>query len=314
MTRGRLRTAALVALLASALTVSGCGATADGGSGQPHASDQRTPTARPAEVREGLDYRTVAGTRLRLDASLPAASGTVPAVLLVHGGAFVAGSRTSEHLGELGARLAGQGYAAFSVDYRLAPEHPYPAAEEDVAAAIAWLREPEQVAEFHLDPARIGVIGSSAGGTLAASLGTRGHGPLDQGSRVAAVVSLSGVMDFAVDPDAAASRRDIALRIGRAYLDCPDAASGAVCPSARAASPRTHVDASDAPMFLLTGDEELVPADQARGMATALQQAGVRSELAVVDSTRHATELLDRATLDDILAFLARELTSPAAD
>jgi acetyl esterase/lipase len=98
----------------------------------------------------------------------PAAAGApLPCILHIHGGGFIAGTAAmmAASLGQITAAL---GCAAVSVDYRLAPEHPYPAAVEDCYAALVWTVAHAE--ELGIDPARIGVMGESAGGGLAAAL------------------------------------------------------------------------------------------------------------------------------------------------
>lgn len=95
------------------------------------------------------------------------ASTAAPALLYIHGGGFVVGSIETEHA--TSAMLARKlGVLVVSVEYRLAPEHPYPAGLEDCYAALNWLHE--NAASLNVDRARIAVIGQSAGGGLAAGL------------------------------------------------------------------------------------------------------------------------------------------------
>ncbi len=91
----------------------------------------------------------------------------MPAVLYIHGGGFFVGSIDSEHMGS--AALARElGVVVVSVEYRLAPEHPYPAGLEDCYAALVWLHE--HADELGVDRDRVAISGSSAGGGLAAGL------------------------------------------------------------------------------------------------------------------------------------------------
>ena len=100
-------------------------------------------------------------------ATPPAAPRPTPAVLMLHGGGFVLGDAdmTTAQAVDLCARL---GTVVVSVDYRLAPEHPYPAALHDCAAALAWISE--RASALGVDPGRVAVYGMSAGGGLAAGL------------------------------------------------------------------------------------------------------------------------------------------------
>jgi acetyl esterase len=89
----------------------------------------------------------------------------VPTVLFLHGGGFVIGDLDT-HDNQARAICAGTGAVVVSVDYRLAPEHRWPAAAEDAVAALGWLVD--HAADLGGDPARVGVAGDSAGGNLAA--------------------------------------------------------------------------------------------------------------------------------------------------
>lgn len=100
-----------------------------------------------------------------------------PAVLYCHSGAFVLGNLDVDH--HQCVQLAERGECTVvSVDYRLAPEHPFPAALDDAITALEWVAE--NADELHIDADRLAVAGSSAGGALAARLVQRaaeGHGP-----------------------------------------------------------------------------------------------------------------------------------------
>jgi acetyl esterase len=270
-----------------------------------------TPTT-PTGVRAERDitWRHVDGATLTLDAFLPARAATGrPAVLLIHGGGWQAGDKAS--LDPEAERLAALGYDAFSINYRLAPAHPYPAAVDDVQAAVRWLRAPTQAQRFGLDPHRIGALGSSAGAHLAGMLATLGRGPLDRGARVLAAVSWSGPMDFVDFPAVGlTAQQQAALQNGIGnFLGCLPSA----CPTtAKAASPITQVDATDAPMLLVNSDAELVPVDQAQRMAVALQAAGVREQLVVLHGHLHAAAYAS-PVWDQTVTFLGHELGSPKA-
>jgi acetyl esterase/lipase len=167
-----------------------------------------------------------------------------------------------------------------------------------VRASTAWVRD--HAAEFGLDPGRIGAIGGSAGGHLAAMLATSGHGSLDHGSRVAAAVSWAGPMDL--HPDLFGPDTQPYLD---AFLDCfPQCEESKIV----AASPISHVDPSDAPIFLANGDSDiLVPPDQATRMSAALDAAHVPHQLDIVPNAGHDERLLPPVVAPS-LQFLRQQL------
>ena len=149
-----------------------------------------------APVRRVPDvvYREVPGYRpLELDLYLPEAlpSGPVPVIVHVHGGGWRRGSRRHP-LPALGTdfydRLAAQGFAVAAVDYRLSGEARYPAALEDVRAAVDWARD--NVASYGLDTSRVFAWGDSAGGHLVLMAALTG-------AKVQAVVAWFPVTDLA---------------------------------------------------------------------------------------------------------------------
>jgi len=163
---------------------------------------QAKPLEVPADVQADLDveYSRV-GERVAMDIFRPKnATGNLPAVLCIHGGGFRAGTRAGYHA--LAIKLAQRGYVAATASYRLAPRHQFPAAVEDVKAAVRFLRA--NAAKYSLDPDAIGATGGSAGGHLVLMLGLTGdnkafdgYGP-NQGvsAKVQAVVNYYGPTDF----------------------------------------------------------------------------------------------------------------------
>jgi len=102
-----------------------------------------------------IPFTTIDGVDLALDAYLPETSMPVPAVILIHGGYWQSGDKQSH--ARLANRMMLWGYAAFAINYRLAPDFPFPAAVEDVQCAVAWVRE--HAAEYSVDPDRIALAG-----------------------------------------------------------------------------------------------------------------------------------------------------------
>ncbi len=117
-----------------------------------------------------------------------------PVILYAHGGGWVMGGLDT-HDGLCRSLVAASGWAVLAVDYRRAPEHPYPAAIEDLSRALAWLRA-DGAAEYGLNPRRIAVGGDSAGGHIAAVLARRAR---DADADLAAQILICPVVDPAQD-------------------------------------------------------------------------------------------------------------------
>lgn len=273
------------------------------------------PPATPAnvEVRENLVYREIDGQQLALDACLPKDDKTEhAAILVVHGGGWRNGNKETPQIRDVCELFAQEGFVALSIDYRLAPAHLYPAAIDDLDAAVRWLREPAQVASLRIDPTRIGAFGSSAGGNLVGLLGSRGEGPLTEGGRVSAVVSLSGPMVLTSAamqfPGAQPQTAEVVL----AYLGCPDIEH---CPLGADASPITHVDATDPPYLLISSENEnRVLPDQAKTMAAALDKVGVENKVILWPGSEHAIALFVHPEIREAtLAFLHQHLDASTA-
>jgi acetyl esterase/lipase len=127
---------------------------------------------------------------LRADVAVPKGAGRHPVVVYLHGGGWAFGSPVSFR--KLGMQFAGAGYLTINLDYRLAPEHPFPAALEDAAFAIEWARD--NARRWNGDGGRIAIGGDSAGANLALSALTSGGPGLR--SLVRAAVLFYGAFDL----------------------------------------------------------------------------------------------------------------------
>jgi acetyl esterase len=146
-------------------------------------------TAAPRDQKD-VEFGRPGGKPLLLDLHVPDGPGPFPAAILIHGGGFDEGSR-STNVRPLFEPLANAGFAWFSIDYRMAPEFRFPEARADVDTALRWLKS--HAAEYHVDARRIVLIGESAGGFLVNYAGT--HETPD--TKVAAVVDIYGPVDYA---------------------------------------------------------------------------------------------------------------------
>ncbi len=220
---------------------------------------------------------------LQLDLYLPASPvGPAPAVIWVHGGAWRVGDRG--FCPDLERYFASRGYAMVNIEYRLSGEWKFPAALEDVRAAVRWVRA--HGAEHGIDPERIALWGSSAGAHLAALAASTARSAED---RVQAVVDGYGPTDLA--------RADEQALSGGMVHDVPDSPEsqllgvrlGEADPALlRAANPAAHVDAQAPPFLILHGAADLlVPPGQSELLHEALVAAGVESTLYLIEGLDH---------------------------
>jgi PelA/Pel-15E family pectate lyase len=137
---------------------------------------------------------------LHFDLFRPEKSGKYPALLLVHGGGWRSGNKSMQV--PMAQQIAAKGYVTASVEYRLSPEALYPAAVHDIKAAIRFLRA--NASKYNIDPDKIAITGSSAGGQLAALIGATSGVEKFEGnggnpgvsSAVQAIIDMDGVLDF----------------------------------------------------------------------------------------------------------------------
>ncbi|MEO6792827.1 MAG: alpha/beta hydrolase [Mycobacterium sp.] len=137
---------------------------------------------RPVYPELSSEDRVIAGPggdlAVRIYRPPSTAAGAAPVVVFFHGGGFVAGDLDT-HDGTARQHAVDADAVVVSVDYRLAPEHPFPAAVEDAMAATEWVAA--HAAELGVDPARLAVAGDSAGGNLAAVVAQLARDSADQG-------------------------------------------------------------------------------------------------------------------------------------
>jgi acetyl esterase/lipase len=141
------------------------------------------------EIRRSIEFARPAGIALHLDAYLQRSQMPSAAVMFVHGGGFVGGDK-KDYPHDLLDRLTERGFSIISVNYRLAPKHPFPAATDDVETAIAYVKQ--HAPALRVDPRRLALLGPSAGGLIVSYVGAK-HRPEN---RVAAVVSMFGEHDL----------------------------------------------------------------------------------------------------------------------
>lgn len=262
-----------------------------------------------AETIPGIEFAKVDGLSLKLDLHRPDAE-KPPLVVYVHGGAWRAGSR--DDVPVLG--LLEHGFAIASVDYRLSTQARFPAQIHDIKAAIRFLRA--RAGELKIDTTRIAIIGSSAGGHLAALTGvTNGHAELegragdhlDQSSRIDAIVSFYGASNLQ-SILVQSTEFGLGVRVPALKLllgDIPDKQPIL----AKLASPVAHLDAEDPPLLLIHGDADpQMPPAQSEEFREACEKAGVPVELVILPGAKHGgAEFYDEARLQAVADFLQRK-------
>ncbi|MFP5393965.1 MAG: alpha/beta hydrolase [Gammaproteobacteria bacterium] len=239
--------------------------------------------------------------RLRADIvqPTPAQSGPRPAMILIHGGGWSAGHR--DEFSQFAQLLASRGILAMLIDYRLAgPDARWPAQAVDVASAVWYLRE--NARRLQIDTQRIGALGGSAGGHLAAWLATTDSiNPNGTHSRVDLLISLWGPWDLTLSqPDLRGDARNMIRALLGAAED-------------KAASPLFSIDRHSAPALLIHGsDDTLVPPSQSRRACNALREAGVECRLLILEGENHSIQKPENAALvlDHIGRFIHEQFFS----
>jgi acetyl esterase/lipase len=208
-------------------------------------------------------------------------------ILLLHGGYWLAGDKSTWRA--TARRLAARGYAVFAANYRLSPRAPWPAQFTDAAAALRYIQR--HARRFHLDPRRMVVLGSSAGGQLATMMGVAGTG------HIRGAVALSPVnAPYLAYVDggrtgASAARRKLRRAVARLVRCVPSGTAVVACMD-RIAAATPQVTSSAVPMLFLHSRGDFVPAVQSAAIRDALAATGVTVDLKIVPGAHHGAGLL----------------------
>jgi acetyl esterase/lipase len=217
-------------------------------------------------------------------------SGLLPALLWIHGGGYMVGEIDQEDFSAKQFCLAGN-CVVVSVEYRLAPEHPYPAPLEDCYAALKWLAA--HARELKVDPSRIAVGGASAGGGLASGLSILARDRAEVQIMFQLLIypmindcNITPASD--VLPDTLFWTRENNLQGWRSYLGCEPGGDGISC---YAAAFRADNLEGLPPAYITVGDIDLF-AEEDVDYARRLIAAGVPTELHVYPGGCHAFDML----------------------
>jgi acetyl esterase/lipase len=233
-----------------------------------------------AELKTNIEYATVGGKTLRLDATVPEGTGPFPVVVAIHGGGWCAGDKSGkgDFIPILKLLTANQ-ITWFSPDYRLAPTNRWPAGFDDVQTAIRWVKS--HASEYKGDPNRIALLGYSAGGhlvCLAATLAT-------PDTRVQAVVGLAPPTDLLADAE---NRGGIGKWSSMRRLLGSDVMDDETVKLLRQLSPVNHVKPGLPPLLLMQGDSDktVLPAFT-RNFAAKLKENNVPCDLYFLKGAGH---------------------------
>ncbi len=233
------------------------------------------------------------GDANKLDLYLPKdMNAKTPVIVWIHGGGWQKGNKSEWPA----ITLVDKGYAVASINYRLSGEAKFPAQIHDAKAAVRWIRE--NADKYNIDPNRIGAWGQSAGGHLAALLGTSGDSkdlegpapnPLRTSSKVQAVCDWCGPVDLKAFSEHRVTTNsfpsDLPEQITTKLL------GGALKDKmalARQANPMNYVSHQSPPLLAMHGDKDtLVPISQSKLLVDSLKRAGVKADIMALPGVDH---------------------------
>jgi len=227
--------------------------------------------------------------KLKLDIYSNSHQGLWPAVVGIHGGAWVQGDKSMDNKVYVCQVLANNGYVVFDINYRLAPEYAIKRQVEDVLAAVIWVKEHAQ--EYGADPSRVALAGGSAGGHLAAVAAWNGDDPFftptgnagEKPGEIKAAALYYPVIDIDKtlkdngDGLAPLGRALLTGTVGKPYKE-----------QSKHISPVNFIRSGNPPTIFLTGDaDELHLYPQSVDSVKKLKELGVDAELFTATGKKH---------------------------
>jgi len=262
-----------------------------------------------AELTKDVEYGRAGDEPLLLDMSVPEGEGPFPVAILVHGGGWNGGDKAnvgfegkSADISPWFAPLTAAKFTWFSINYRLAPVHRWPACLEDVQTAIRWVKA--HARDFKGDPERIALFGHSAGGHLVCLAAT----VVDESVRVQAVVGYAPVTNHEQDLPV---RGGLSLSLQQ-LLNRPKELTPESLGLLRGISPLNHVRPGLPPFLLVHGDaDKTVPLQQSLDFQARLRASGVTCDLITLPGAPHGLLTWDKylpGYQDQVIAWLLQTL------
>lgn len=263
---------------------------------------------------EAVLVREVDGERVTADVVVPQGDGPHPVLVYIHGGGWICGSPATHR--KLAHRFAEAGYLVFNIDYRLAPEAPFPRPFEDCVDAVRWAAR--EAGSYGGDASKLAVGGDSAGGNLSAAVAAALADDPDA-PKISAALLIYGVFDFATigempeelggdaNPMAAIGPQMVDLMVG-SYIGKEPSQETLTDPRL---SP-LHAAAKLPPSHVVCGTADPLLA-QAKTLVERLQGAGVEHEYVEVENMPHGYVQMEffpqaRESIDAMVAFLRKHL------
>ncbi len=253
---------------------------------------------------EEVIYKETTEKDLKADIYLPKTDGSekYPAVLLIHGGGWLTGSKENERV--MAQHLAANGYVALTASYRLGTEAKYPAGVEDLKDALKWMRENSD--DYHINTEEIAVLGASAGAQLATLLGVTPDSDIyktknsEESDEVQAIINIDGIVSF-VHPDSEEGWM-AAIWLGGGIDEKNELW--------KEASPLEYVDAKTPPTLFINSSQARFHAGR-DDMVKILDENNIYNEVHTIRDSPHSFWLMHPwfdETLDLTLSFLDKTL------
>ncbi|MBE7498682.1 MAG: alpha/beta hydrolase [Verrucomicrobiaceae bacterium] len=275
------------------------------------ASAQKASSNLPSDTEFSRDvpYVKDAHERQKLDIAFFKKGKPRPLLIWIHGGAFMTGDKSENHA--IWPELMSSGYAVATINYRLSGDARWPAQITDCKAAIRFLRA--HAKDYNIAPGRIAVWGSSAGGHLAALVGTSSSASklnvgehLDHSSTVSCAVDMFGPIDFEKMPQFTSPTSPEAKMWGRATSEALDLA--------REACPITYLSKNTPPLLILHGDSDsVVNISQSQLFDAAIKKAGATGDFITLPGVGHSHAEVWAKERQQILTFFKRHLSKEAS-
>jgi len=256
---------------------------------------QPTPVSVPRsklQVQKDLVFHEVADEEVAADFYRPAGDRVLPLVVMIHGGGWISGDKWNviDHAKE----LARNGMAVLAINYRLAPDHRYPAQLEDCRKALAWAAQ--RASDWSVDCDRVGLWGYSAGGQLASMLAT--DAPETHPVKIRCLVAGGAPNDLTYIPE---QSNVLAMVFGGSRKELPEVYKNA--------SPIYRLNAQCPPALLFHGTKDLlVPFDTSVRFQERAKEVGVDCELIPIEGQGHLVTFLHPKGRSSAIEFLSKYL------